>query len=89
MLFLISRDISLRFGCYGDITVVTPNIDLLASESTVFENHSYQYALCAPSRINLFLDKIGGLNQKLYYNVTLLIQVSIGTVGIHLDLEIP
>ena len=54
VLFLISHDISLRFGCYGDNTAVTPNIDKLASESLVFENHFCQYALCAPSRANIF-----------------------------------
>jgi iduronate 2-sulfatase len=54
VLFLISHDISLRFGCYGDKTAVTPNIDSLASGGMVFENHFCQYALCAPSRANLF-----------------------------------
>lgn len=66
VLFLISHDISLRFGCYGDPTAVTPNIDRLAADSMIFENHFCQFALCAPSRTNLFTgcrpDTLGRLN---------------------------
>ncbi len=54
VLFIMSHDISLRFGCYGDATAVTPAVDRLAAESMVFENHFCQYALCAPSRTNIF-----------------------------------
>ncbi len=54
VLFIISHDISLRFACYGDTLAVTPNIDRLAAESMLFENHFCQYALCAPSRTNIF-----------------------------------
>jgi len=55
LLFIISHDISLRFGCYGDRTAVTPHLDRLAGESVLFENHFCQYPLCAPSRANLFI----------------------------------
>ena len=49
-LFLIAHDISLRFGCYGDVRAVTPHLDTLAAGGTLFENAFCQFPLCAPAR---------------------------------------
>jgi iduronate 2-sulfatase len=55
VLFIISHDISNRFGCLGDAHAVTPNIDRLAARnSLVFEKHYCHWPLCGPSRANLF-----------------------------------
>lgn len=40
-------------GCYGDISGVTPNLDRLASEGTVFENCYCASPICLPSRMSL------------------------------------
>ena len=50
VLFLITHDISLRFGCYGDPRAVTPHLDALAARATLFENAFCQFPLCAPAR---------------------------------------
>ncbi|QHI70158.1 sulfatase [Tichowtungia aerotolerans] len=55
VLFIISHDISNRFGCLGDAHAVTPSIDRLAEHnSLVFEKHYCHWPLCGPSRANLF-----------------------------------
>jgi choline-sulfatase len=37
-------------GCYGNSIVKTPNIDSLAAQGVVFENHYCNSPLCVPSR---------------------------------------
>ncbi len=55
VLFVISHDISNRWGCLGDAHAVTPNIDQLAEKnSLLFEKHYCHWPLCGPSRANLF-----------------------------------
>jgi iduronate 2-sulfatase len=54
VLFIVLEDIAPFFNCYGHRQVRTPNIDRLASESTLFQRAYCQQALCSPSRISMF-----------------------------------
>lgn len=54
VLFFITHDVGRRFGCYGNEQAHTPNVDSLASESVLFEQHFCQWPLCGPARANLF-----------------------------------
>jgi membrane-anchored protein YejM (alkaline phosphatase superfamily) len=38
------------FGCYGQKTLLTPNVDQLASEGMKFTRHYAGAAVCAPAR---------------------------------------
>ena len=39
---------------YGNTQVITPNIDALAQEAEVYQNHFCSYPVCTPSRYSLF-----------------------------------
>lgn len=54
ILILSVDDLRPELGCYGENHMVTPRIDSLASESTLFEQAYVQQAVCLPSRISLF-----------------------------------
>ena len=54
ILFIINHDLSRRYGCYGNAAAITPNIDRLAGQGMLFERHYCNYALCGPSRANIF-----------------------------------
>ena len=53
ILFICVDDLKPVLGCYGDKIAKTPNIDRLASRSTLFERAYCNQAICAPSRISL------------------------------------
>lgn len=53
VLFIAVDDLKPILGCYGDTTVISPNIDKLASQGTIFTNNHTQQAVCAPSRASL------------------------------------
>jgi iduronate 2-sulfatase len=54
ILFIIADDLRPDLGAYEDKIAVTPNLDLLANRSLVF-NHAYcQKAVCWPSRNSFF-----------------------------------
>ena len=40
-------------GCYGNRTVLTPNLDALAARGIVFENAYCNSRICVPSRASL------------------------------------
>ena len=51
IIFLLSDDqTSIATGCYGNEQVVTPNMDALAEEGVLFENHYNTTAICMASR---------------------------------------
>jgi N-sulfoglucosamine sulfohydrolase len=50
IIFFITDDESPTLGCYGDPVAVTPNIDALAEDGTMFENAFATTASCSASR---------------------------------------
>lgn len=42
-----------KIGCYGDPYAITPNLDRLASEGTLFENAYCNSPVCVPSRSSM------------------------------------
>ncbi len=50
VLFLIADDLNCDLGSYGHSQVISPNIDKLAKNGTLFANAHNQYPLCGPSR---------------------------------------
>jgi arylsulfatase A-like enzyme len=53
ILFIAVDDLKPNLGCYGDTVAISPNIDKLASEATIFGNNQCQQAVCGPSRASL------------------------------------
>jgi iduronate 2-sulfatase len=53
VLFIAIDDLRGTVGCLGDKIAVTPNMDRLASEGTVFLNAYCQQAVCNPSRASV------------------------------------
>ncbi|MCG8581748.1 MAG: sulfatase [Bacteroidales bacterium] len=54
ILFIAVDDLKPMLGCYGDESIITPNIDALANNGVLFENAYCQQAVCAPSRVSVF-----------------------------------
>lgn len=50
ILWLVCEDISPTLSFYGDNTAKTPNLDLLAKESLIFDNTFATTPVCGPSR---------------------------------------
>lgn len=53
VLFIAFDDLRPELGCYGSELAITPNIDMLASQSLVFNRAYCQQAVCGPSRASL------------------------------------
>jgi iduronate 2-sulfatase len=53
ILFITIDDLRPELGCFGSGRVVSPNIDKLASEGSVFMNAYCNSAVCGPSRASL------------------------------------
>ncbi len=53
VLFIAVDDLRPQLGCYGTPYMVTPNIDTLAEQGTVFLRSYCQQAVCNPSRASL------------------------------------
>src|SRR5688572_23326757 len=54
ILLIISEDNGPQFGCYGDRTVPTPNVDRLAATGVRFTNAYVTQAVCSPSRASIY-----------------------------------
>jgi uncharacterized sulfatase len=50
ILWISAEDIGTQFGCYGDPHAITPNIDKLASQGTLYTNAYTTAGVCAPCR---------------------------------------
>jgi len=53
ILWISCEDISPHFGCYGDRQAVTPHVDQLAAEGTLFTHAFSCHGVCAPSRTGI------------------------------------
>lgn len=53
VLFLAVDDLRTSLGCFGDRYAITPNIDALAQQGTLFRRAYCQQAVCNPSRQSL------------------------------------
>lgn len=50
ILWIIVEDMSANFGCYGEKTIQTPNVDKLAANGIRFTNAIVTCPVCSPSR---------------------------------------
>ncbi|KAF4094196.1 hypothetical protein AMELA_G00010740 [Ameiurus melas] len=57
VLYIIADDLRPSLGCYSDPVGKSPNIDQLASKSTVFYNAFAQQAVCGPSRTSFLTSR--------------------------------
>lgn len=78
ILWLIAEDLSPHFGCYGDKTIQTPNVDRLAANGLLFERAFVTAPICSPSRsaliTGMYQTSIGAQNHR----------SGVGTEKIHL-----
>ena len=54
VLFIIADDMRPELGCYGIEDIVTPHIDRLAEQATVFQNAYCNIPVSVASRASLF-----------------------------------
>jgi iduronate 2-sulfatase len=54
VLIITVDDLKPNLACYGDEHAISPNIDKLAANGTLFKANYCQQAVCAPSRVSMF-----------------------------------
>jgi len=57
ILFIAIDDLKPTLGSYGDHIAITPNLDNIAKNGTVFLNNHTQQAVCGPTRASLMTGK--------------------------------
>jgi len=50
ILWIIAEDMSPHFGCYGETSIPTPNVDILAAEGVLFRNAFVTAPVCSTCR---------------------------------------
>lgn len=61
IIYILADDLGYGdLGCYGQKTIETPNLDIMASEGVKFTNHYTGCTVCAPSRCALLTGKHTG-----------------------------
>lgn len=50
ILWIVAEDMSPHFGCYGETTIETPNVDKLAAEGVRFDKAFVTCPVCSPCR---------------------------------------
>lgn len=53
ILLIVTEDHGPDFGCYGDRTVPTPNVDRLAAQGVLFRNAYTTQSVCSPARASI------------------------------------
>ncbi|WOH39437.1 sulfatase [Thalassotalea fonticola] len=53
VLFIAVDDLKPLIGAYGNDKIITPNIDAIAAQGTLFSNAYSQWPVCGPSRMSL------------------------------------
>ena len=53
VLFIAVDDLKPSIRAFGDRIAITPNLDYLSRESSIFLNNHTQMAICSPSRVSL------------------------------------
>ena len=71
VLLVVADDLRPQLGCYGKRQMVTPHLDRLAEQGTVFKRTFCQQPLCGPSRSS-FLTGLRPDTTKIYDNATAL-----------------
>lgn len=71
VLLIMSDDLRDTVGCYGNVEVITPHMDRLASQGVRFDGAYAQFPLCGPSRASLMTGmrplQIGILGNRTYF----------------------
>jgi hypothetical protein len=58
VLFIMVDDLRTSLGCYGDTLVKSPNIDLLAQSSRLFQRAYCHQSVCGPSRTSILTGRL-------------------------------
>jgi len=74
ILWLSAEDISPHLGCYGDPHAITPHLDRLAEEGTIFTHAFTAAGVCAPNRSSI---------------ITGMYQNAVGTHHMRCDAKLP
>jgi N-sulfoglucosamine sulfohydrolase len=55
IVLIVGEDVGRHLGCYGDDYAITPNLDRLAADGTLYTNGFTHAPVCAPSRSGLVI----------------------------------
>lgn len=66
VLLIIADDMRPELGCYGIEDIVTPRLDSLAKQATVFQNAYCNIPVSGASRASLFTRLVSSLPESFY-----------------------